>query len=307
MKWAILRKFESEIRLNPKYAVVLLLAVLSLVSARAVTAPDFPDGMLDMQAAMKAAASATCTAYPDADSVDVDSIQRTWYAPDGTSVMWYDGCTKILTEKGRREASALQLGFHEFYGTVEVHRVEIHKPDGRCEAVDFAPLSRVTVASGQMAANIYDPQQKVLSVGIPNLEIGDVLRVVVRDKQFRVRIPDQWADVTTLENQSPILRAVYEVHAPDARPLRHRVLKAKIPGTVTYTNEACDGATVHRWTIRNVPQMFPEPDMPDPATVVQRLLVSTSEDWASISRWYWGSVFLILKRSRRRCARLWRI
>ncbi len=263
------------------------LACLASV-ALAATAPDYPDGMLDLKAALTSAAAATTVAYPNADTVDIDSIQRCWYAPDGTSVMWYDGCSKILTEKGRREAAALQLGFHEFYGTVEVKRVEIHKPDGRAITVDVVPLSRVTVAAGQMASNIYDPQQKVLSVGIPDLEIGDVLRVILRDVQKRVRIPDQWADYTSFEGESPILRSVYEVHAPDARPLRHRVLKSEVPGTVAYTHEARDGVTLHRWTARNVPQMFPEPDMPDRNTVVQRLLVSTTEDWASISRWYWN-------------------
>ncbi len=268
----------------------LLVAVLALAAAlaRAVpTVPDQPDGLLDMKEALAAAATATAAAHPDADTVDVDAIQRTWYAPDGTSVMWYDGCTKILTEKGRREAASLRMGFHEFYGTVEVKRIVIHKPDGRAVPVDVASLSRVTVASDQMAANIYDPKYKMLSVGIPNLETGDVLRVVIRDTQFRVRIPDQWADYTSFESQSPILRSVYEVHAPAGRPLRHRVLKSEVPGTVIYTNEVRDGTTVHRWTARNVPQMFPEPDMPDPRTVTQRLLVSTSEDWASISKWYW--------------------
>ncbi len=271
-----------------KTILIAVAAALAAVLARAVPAvPDHPDGLLDMKGALAAAAKATADAYPDADTVDVDSVQRTWYAPDGTSVMWYDGCSKILTEKGRREAASLRMGFHEFYGTVEVKRVEIHKPDGRTVPVDVAALSRVTVASDQMASNIYDPKYKMLSVGIPNLETGDVLRVVIRDTQFRVRIPDQWADYTTFENRSPILRAVYEVHAPAARPLRHRVLKSEVPGTMTYTNEVRDGVTLHRWTARNVPQMFPEPDMPDPRTVTQRLLLSTSEDWASISKWYW--------------------
>lgn len=246
------------------------------------------DGMLDMSEAMVMAATATPEAYPDADTVTVDAIERVRYAPDGSSVSWIDFCYRVLTEKGRRESGSLQIGFHEFYNAVEILRIEIRKPDGRTETIDPAPLTRVIIAPDQMSSNIYDPQSKLLTVGVPNLEVGDTLRVALRYETIRARIPDQWADVQRLESTAPILRSVYEIHAPAGRPLRHTLLKAAIPGTVAYESEPREGGTVHRWTARNVPQMFPEPDMPDASTLVQRLLVSTCDDWETISRWYWN-------------------
>lgn len=250
--------------------------------------PSGSDGLLNMAEVLPAAWLATPDQFPDADAVQVDEIERVAYASDGTAVTWYDGCARVLTEQGRREASTISLSFYEFYSTVDVHRVEIYKPDGRQVPVDIAALSRVAVAADQMGRNIYDPGHKVLSISVPGLETGDVLRVLLRSTQIRSRVPGHWWNICTFESDRPILRSVYEIDAPSERPLRHRVVRDEIPGTIEYSEETTANGRRHRWIARRVPQMFPEPGMPDAISVVQRVLVSTCEDWPSISRWYWN-------------------
>ncbi len=244
--------------------------------------------MLDPVAALEAARLATPERFPDADLVVVDDLERVAYAPDGTAETRYDSFTRVLTERGRRDASVLRIGFHQFYTTVVVERVELWKADGRRVDIDPAPLTRVSIDASQMGQNIYDPGHRILSVGVPGVETGDVMRVRAWRRDVRVRIPDQWYDVCLLEGTAPILRSVYEVRAPAARPLRHKVVRDEVPGTVRYEVEDLPDGRLHRWIARDVPRMFPEPDMPDASAVVQRVLVSTCEDWPSISRWYWN-------------------
>ena len=45
---------------------------------------------------------------------------------------------------------------------------------------------------------------------------------------------------------------------------------------------------LHRWEVTDVPRMFDEPAMPPYEIVLQRLLVSTTPDWESVSKWYWN-------------------
>ncbi len=244
--------------------------------------------LLDRKNVMTAAAAVTADRFPNADRVLVDNRVLERYERDGTSVVWDDEYSKILTEKGRREASSVRIPFNAHYGTSLVHRAEIIKPDGRIIALDIASYARVMVESEQMGANIYDPNNKTLSLSLPGLEPGDVCHLITCRITFKARMPDTWSDYAVFEYDSPIVRLEYAISAPPDLPFRHALLRAPVPGTVAKTERReADGRTLHLWTVTDVPQMYPEPDMPPPHTQVQRLLLSTIPDWRTVSRWYW--------------------
>ena len=253
-------------------------------------ARDLPEPvLLDAPGVLAAAAEITAEDYPNADTVLVDNLVHTAYRPDGTSMLWDDEYVKILTEKGRQGSGVRRIHFNASYGTAAVVRASIHKPDGRALEIDVAAQSRVMVEPGQMNSNIYDPNQKVAQLTIPGLEVGDTLRVLATRETRKPRVPDFWGDYSVFEYTDPIRRIVYEVSTPPELPLRHKMLRDEIPGTVAVAEEKLDdGRTLLRWQITDVPRMFAEPKMPPLHTVVQRLVVSTAEDWPAISRWYWN-------------------
>ena len=273
-------------------AVTLALFVFSIGASRAATnalptelafAP-----LLDATQMLACASDITTNRFPDADTVLVDDIVREAYNPDGTSVAVDDEFTKILTEKGRRENTVRSLGFDACYETNTFLRAEIIKKDGRHVAIDPDQNGHVMINPGQMGANIYDPNSKVFQLSIPDLEIGDLLHVTALRTAFKTRVPDTWADENLFEGPSPLVHFTYEIVAPDARPLQHILLRNPVSNTVVYATTALPGGrTLHRWTVRDVPQMFPEPDMPGMETVVQRVILSTATNWPSLSRWYW--------------------
>ncbi len=251
--------------------------------------PPPADFLLDRDRVMAAAREVTAERFPDADRVLVDDHVLEIYERDGTSVLWDDEYSKILTEKGRRDASSCQLMFNLNYGTAFVHRAEIIKPDGRVVAIDPEAYSRVMTEPGQMGANIYDPSNKILSFSMPGLEIGDLCHLVTCRITSKARMPDTWSDYAVFEYDSPIVNLLYAVSAPPELPIRHRVLRAPVSNTVAYAeSRQPDGRVLHAWTVRDVPQMFPEPDMPPLHTQVQRLILSTIPDWQTVSRWYWN-------------------
>ncbi len=251
-------------------------------------APAFPrTPLIVAEAALELAGQATPAAYPDADLVVVADYTKVAYEPDGSSMEWSEGYTKVMTEKGKRDAGSLSFRFMAHYGRVEILLAEIIRPDGGRTVVDVAAQSREMVDSSQMGSNIFDPNQKLVTLTIPGIELGDVIRLAISRTTFKARVPNTWADYQVFEYQYPILSLVYEIHAPSERPLAVVRLRDEIPGTMSYAEERQDRGTLHRWTVRNVPQAFPEPNMPEMHTVVQRLLVSTIADWREISRWYW--------------------
>jgi len=266
------------------HSPAVLIALFLFVTAAVRSEPLLPD-----PASVVAGASAvTRERFPDADTVLTYNLIHERYNPDGTSEAWDDEYVTILTEKGRREVGTRSVFFCVSYGTATVARAEIYKPDGRMIPVDVARQSRVMIESGQMGANIYDPNNKILSLTVPGLEVGDTCHILTQRKTYKAQVANAWSDYSVFEYTSPILALDYEVSAPPELPLLHRMLRSPVSNTVAATSETLpDGRTRHRWSVRDVPRMFEEPDMPPLHTQVQRLLLSTHADWPAVSRWYW--------------------
>lgn len=238
-----------------------------------------------------AAAEATPANYPDADTVILDSVSCEVYEEDGTSVLFDDTYTKVLTEKGRRSEASATLGFDAFYSDLEVVAAEIVKPDGTVVPIDLERNCKIAIDPGMMSSNIYDPNDKKMTVAYPGLEVGDITRLAIIRREKKVRVPGVWADYQTFETFDPILRYTYAVSSPTNNPVRSQVLRDELPGTATVNDPLpLDGGarTLLSWDFANVPQAFAEPSMPPMHTVCQRILLSTLNDWRELSRWYWN-------------------
>jgi transglutaminase-like putative cysteine protease len=242
----------------------------------------------DAKPILQAAAEITLEKYPDCDDATVEQKSVRVFRPDGTGEGQDETFTKVLTEKGRRESRTLSLSFMLPYNTVDVVKLEVLKPDGTAEPVDVAANSKESINASQMDENICDPNDRVLRVNLPKVEIGDVVHSVIRQTTERAYIPGQFAEENVFESGGFIRHISYEVHAPAERPLQSIRLRDEIPGTVKSASETnADGSITYRWDVANVPRMFDEPAMPPYEMVLQRLLVSTLPNWPAVSKWYW--------------------
>lgn len=262
-----------------------LIVTFTLLCTLPLCAKEF----LSLENLVSSSTLATIEKYPDSDEVLIDDFIQIEYQADGTSERWDDTAIKILTEKGKRANRTLSLSFNISYGTNYFTKVQVIKPDGTVSEIDIDAQSKVMVDPGQMSANIYNPNSKVLKLSVPGLEIGDTLRYVAHGIRTKTVVPDAWSDYQVFEHSHPIERTTYQVIAPKARPLVKIALKSEVPGTVSFNKLASEQSEkiVYTWEVRDVPRMFDEPNMPARYTVVQRLLVSTMNNWEDLSKWYW--------------------
>lgn len=229
----------------------------------------------------------TIEEYPDADSVLLEEIERVRYNPDGTYESHEESRTKILTERARRQESVVTLHYSKRYGEAAIEFVGITGADGVERAVDVRSLSKESTDNSSMVANIYDPLDRVIKCTVPGLKIGDVLRVKTFRRALKPRCEGAWGDISVMEWTCPIIRSVYEVVAPADRPLRKISIRNELGNIVSSSKKLPGGEIVHTFVCTNSPRCFPEPDMPPLYTQVQRVAVSTAEDWRDISKWYW--------------------
>jgi hypothetical protein len=276
---------------NAAIRLALLLAATSPAlfadEARPAAAVAAAPELIDAHAAFAAASKADVKTYPDAALVYVDETTRIQYRKDGTDLNLNDKFIKILTEKGRRDCSTFSFGNNVFYSDFKVLRVEIWKADGKVVALNPAEVTKEQVDNSSRAMNIYDPNDKRLTVAIPGLEIGDSVRILTCTDGKKPRMQGIFSDMCGFENDAPILKQRYELSGPVDMPLRATKILNEIPGSISHRQENRDGATWLIWEGKNIPQMLPEPGMPEPFSCIQRVAVSTAADWKDISRWYW--------------------
>ena len=230
----------------------------------------------------------TCERFPDADAVLVDDVTRIAYEPDGTYVSEAESWTKVLTEKGRREESRIELSYSRRYGEASVDFVGIVGTNGVERTVDVSATTKESTDNGSMAENIYDPLDRKIVCTVPGLAVGETLHVKTTRRALKPRCQDQWSELAVFAWSSPILRSRVEITAPKGRPLKRVAVRHPLGNVASSETPLPDGGVLHVFTATNSPQVFPEPDMPPLYTQVQNLRVSTAADWPEISRWYWG-------------------
>jgi hypothetical protein len=229
----------------------------------------------------------TAERFPDADSVLVDDVTRYSYNPDGTSVEMCESWTKVLTEKGRREASAQSLRYSKRYGEASIDYVGIVGTNGVERAVDVSATTKESTDNGMMAMNIYDPLDRKIVCTVPGLCVGETLHVKTTRRTLKPRCVNQWSELAVFEWDVPIVRSRLEIRAPKGRPLKKMAIRHPLGNVVETHEPLADGGMLHVYAATNSAQAFPEPDMPPLYTQVQNVRVSTAADWPEVSRWYW--------------------
>ena len=266
-----------------KTSVIALFLTTCIFAAKAAD----PKDLVSLKNIISAAKKATTNKFPNSDQVILADYTKIKYSPKGAYEKINDSAVKVLTEKGKRESRTSSLWYDVAYGTAVVIKAEIIKPNGKVVPIDLEKNTKDMVEASQMDMNIYNPNSRVVRISFPDLEIGDVVRLVAKETEIKPRVPNTWYDIEVMEAPLPIVHQVIEVIAPKKRPLKHIVLKNEITNTVKYSKKIGANAVTHKWTVRNVPRMFSEPGMPG-YKPLQHLLLSTIPKWEQVSKWYYN-------------------
>ena len=265
--------------------IIIAVLFLSVASTFAAKSKNIK-GLISTSEMIKAGGKATTNAFPNSDEVIIADYTKTKYNPNGTYESINDQCIKILTEKGKRGNRTSSIWYDVAYGTAVVLKVQIIKPNGKIIPVDIEKNTKDMVEASQMDMNIYNPNSRVVRISFPDLEIGDMARLLTKKTENKSRVPNTWYDIEVMEAPIPIVHQTIEVIAPKKRPLKHIVIKNEITNTVKYTKKTGTSTVTHKWVVRDVPRMFSEPGMPG-YKPLQHLLLSTIPKWEQLSKWYY--------------------
>jgi len=227
--------------------------------------------------------------YPHAHVVLARENESISYSHSGESRSEDEIFLTILDDQGKREQAVQSFHVNRSYSKLDISLVEIIKAGGKRISIDIATNSKEDTSSRNTRMNIYNPNQKVIRVYIPGLEIGDTIHYQTVRERFKPIIPNHTYGMVLGQYFFPVHSYHFTLTGPADMPMHHLV-KDKIDGCVSYEETTGKGLTSRKWIFSQVPPVVPEPSMPPISQVAMRLLFSSLDSWEAISRWYFELV-----------------
>lgn len=245
--------------------------------------------MLNREEMLKQASEVTREMAPDARTFGFAQARYVEYAPDGSSTLWIEWWIKAFTEGGAQELHEIPLWYKKGFSESEFQVAEVIRADGTVVPVDLKANVKDVSSNDGNDVNIYDENSRQVVLTIPQIQKDETLHFVMVQHTMRPRIPDAYMDFDTFESmESPLPYAKLTIVAPKELPLKSMAVLDEVPGTIKVSQETLsNGGIKYCWEARNVPQTFPEENMPDEVTQLQRVVVSTFATWEELSKWYW--------------------
>jgi hypothetical protein len=210
--------------------------------------------------------------------------------------------TKILTEKGALERSALRFDYDPASNAIDVESVRVFRKDGSIDTVDLSALEDLFAPAWMI---YWGARMKV--IGLPRLAPGDAVEVKTHKKGFEIAylgeasgapsggaaaigederyIPPMrghFYDVVYFQDSYPMKEKRYDLHMPKDKPIQYRVYNGSL-----YSAQNFDSAqTNYSWWIFDVPALGEEPRMAEAPDIVPKLVLSTLPSWQEKSRWF---------------------
>jgi len=198
--------------------------------------------------------------------------------------------TKILTPKGALEQNVIKYGYDPMSAFVEIRVGRIYRKNGTIETLDV----KNTLDYPAPARAIYwGAREKMLNVG--RLEPGDAIEVVVfrkgftyallgsdEDERYIPPMRGHFYDIVEFYSQYPYKVKVYQVSVPADKILQFEFYNGEAQTSSWFKN----GKNTYSFTKKEVTPIKGEPKMVALSDVGPKLLLSTSPDWFTKSKWF---------------------
>jgi hypothetical protein len=198
---------------------------------------------------------------------------------------------KVLTANGAREMNALTFGYDPQSAYVEVKKATIYRKTGEILPADPAA---VLDYSAPARAIYWGAREKMVDIG--RLEPGDAVEVVLFRKGFTYALLEEdddrfippmrghFYDIVEFFGPNPILRKVYQVGVPTDKILQFQFYHGQAQVSAWIENEK----TIYTFSSEELMPLKTESRMVAVSDVAPKLLLSTSPDWFTKSKWFYN-------------------
>jgi len=232
--------------------------------------------------------------YPNAGYILVYDSTRVDVQESGLSYYNSARLFKILTPSGAKEIATIKLDYDPLTAFIRIEKVRIIRNSGKIEVLD---KSKFYDYPAPARAIYWGARQKMIDIG--RLDAGDGVEIKYFKKGFSYALLAQeelsddyytppmrghYYDIVEFFSSFPIKEKVYSVTIDKVKNLQYKIYNGKADEKITEKN----GKVNYTFTVKNILPMKRESRMVALSDVAPKLLLSTSPDWYSKSKWFCG-------------------
>lgn len=199
---------------------------------------------------------------------------------DGTQARYEQRLFLLTSAEGVRDFDFVALPYAPGEQKLTVLTARLHHPDGR---VEDARTPRTEGGGGEVRAI------RRFNLDLPVLDVGDAVELEYMLEDLHPSFfGDYFGDVVVFGLGYECADFRYTLMMPAERPVYFRPVRLDVQPEQEKTP---DGRfVVHRWRLRDLPSVDPEPDMPAFDQVLPSLEISTFKSWKEFTVWYWNLI-----------------
>ena len=227
------------------------------------------------------------------DYITVFDSTYTYMEENGLSRVKMHKLIKMLTNIGCKENSTVKIDYDPLSAYVEINKITVYRHDGTTKVIDNPILDYV--APARMI--YWNASQKMVEIG--HLEPGDAIEIEMSRKGFTYAllqgdgdddskyIPPMrghFYDIVEFWSNQPIIKKVYIANILKNKNLQYRVYNGEINSSVLSNGDRM----LYTFEKDNImPIRMPSYSVAQ-SDVLTKLLLSTSPDWFTKSKWFYG-------------------
>ncbi len=223
----------------------------------------------------------TADKYPQASAYVLASQMAVTINPDSSAVTDYYLIVKLFQDRARDKYADRKQLYNADAESVEVVKAVTHLADGSTMKVEDKAIHDLTPPFLANASIYSNMRQKVIS--FPAVAPGVTLDLHLRKFTKAPSDSDQffvWG-TSLFQGSEPYGFKELSITAPENIKITYTYQN----DGVDYTTSTKDGMVTYNWTNQWVPQIIPEPFMPDDDFIAPRLIFTNATSWKEIGDW----------------------
>jgi len=230
--------------------------------------------------------------YPHDNLLVIFDSTNVIVAESGLSFVHAHKLTKVLTAKGAKNLSTIIFDYDPQSAFVRFEDVTIYRKTGKIEKLD---VSKVFDYPAPARMIYWGARQIMISIG--RLEPGDAVEVSMFKKGFTYALlqsnddekyippmKGHFYDIVPFWSSHPVITKFYGVTVPETKTVRYEFYN----GNPVVRKTKKKGNNIYSFTLKNISKIKKASHSVAMSDIAPKLLLSTSPDWESKSRWFYG-------------------
>lgn len=194
---------------------------------------------------------------------------------------------KVLNERGKESFAESAIEYDSTFEKIELVYARTIKPDGK---VVYVGSRHIRDLSKYLNFPLYS-NARVFIISFPEVTTGAALEYKIKIKRSQLVNKRDFFLSYPVQAYEPVISAEFDLTIPKERDLRMKVINEEyndFGANLKQTKEEKGSNLIYRWRFKNIPQIIPEPSMPEDTEINPAVLLSTFNNWQDIYNWWWA-------------------